>query len=248
MEKYEKAMEPIARALDALQGEINNSQGYIIPVLQSMKMRILSIDESNNLVRDFKRTLEKQIDARFGHYFEFNENNKELLLAAISHPRFKNKFISRENDEIYVKNILMQECKKMNRDVEVVIQSSQNEPVSNQDDFIITFASDNNARRMSLDNQIENEVTNYLLDPNEKIDMLNDYKNIKNVFFRYNTTLSSSAPVERVFNQSKMIFTPMRNRISSKHFEMMMMLKHNRVLIDENYQKVKRYTKKTVDN
>lgn len=86
LEKYEEVFEPVARALDILQGETNNSQGYIIPVLQSMKMRILAIEEANNIVRDFKDTLLKQVDNRFGprgislkRYIEICEKSIDML-------------------------------------------------------------------------------------------------------------------------------------------------------------------------
>lgn len=59
--KYVKVMEPIANALDTLQGEYNCSQGLILPVLLSMKHRVSSLDENSNIGADFKRTILKVI-------------------------------------------------------------------------------------------------------------------------------------------------------------------------------------------
>lgn len=70
MQQYEKVLGPVARALDILQGELNNSQGDILPVLLSMKTHISRLIDSNNIVRDFKATILKLIDTRFGSYFE----------------------------------------------------------------------------------------------------------------------------------------------------------------------------------
>lgn len=238
MEKYQLVFEPIARALDVLQREKDNSQGWIIPVLQSMKLRTSLIEESNNIVRDFKNILIKIIDKRFGHYLEINASNKTLLLAAVTHPRFKSSFIMDKENEDFVKDILVEECKQMcddtNRDtvgtnVDDPVQHdiAQPERNSQQDDFIITFATDNNARRKSIENQIETEVSSFLVDSRKEVEMLNDYRYIKSVYYKYNTTLSSSAPIERVFSLTKMIFTPSRNRISADNFEKTIMLKHN---------------------
>lgn len=57
MRKYINVMEPVAYALDTLQGEFNCSQGLILPVLISMKHRIESIEETSPLDIDFKRTM-----------------------------------------------------------------------------------------------------------------------------------------------------------------------------------------------
>lgn len=55
--KYVQVMEPVACALDTLQGEYNCSQGFILPVLLSMKHRITTLDENSNIGGDFKRTM-----------------------------------------------------------------------------------------------------------------------------------------------------------------------------------------------
>lgn len=206
-----------------------------------MKLRIGLIEASNNIARDFKNTLLKVVDTRFGHYFEFNTSNKELLLAAVTLPRYKSAFIQDKNDEDFVKNLLLLECKKMcvaesSEDTNVVNEEQQNieqpEDISKQDHFIITFERNENSRRKSLENQIEAEVSNFFLDSRTESDMLNDYHHIRNVYYRYNTTLSSSAAIERVFSQTQMVYTPRRNRISAANFEKTIMLKHNRLLID----------------
>lgn len=231
MESYGMMFEPVARALDVLQGEVNNSQGLIIPVLQSMKLHINSIDVTGNIVRDFKSVLTRLIDKRFGYYFEFNANNKDLLLAAVTHPRIKASFIKEKEDEDFVKKLLVLECKKMsNETVETHPEIIQHNECTNEDDFIITFTASSNARRNSIENQIESEVANFFLDSSKDFDILNNYRTIKNVFYKYNTTISSSAPVERVFSQTGMIFTPRRNRISADLFEKTIMLKHNQML------------------
>lgn len=55
MENYIKVMQPIACALDTLQGEYNCSQGFILPVLFSMKHRVEMTEGSFNILMDFKR-------------------------------------------------------------------------------------------------------------------------------------------------------------------------------------------------
>jgi len=50
---------------------------------------------------------------------------------------------------------------------------------------------------------------------------------IKKLFVTYNTTLPSSAPVERLFSSAGLIETPRRNKLSDKMIEVLLMLKVN---------------------
>lgn len=233
IEQYIKVMEPVAHALDIMQKEYNSSQGLILPVLRSMKQHIEKIDEKLKIARDFKNAMLKAIDFRFKSYFSFNEQNNDLLLASVSLPRMKTNFIEKNEDIIYAKHILLAECKKLKS--ETVTEPAVESPKPNDDDdFIISYDGHRTERRNSVDNEIESEILRYLADPRKENSMLNEYPHVREIFFMYNTTISSSAPVERVFSQSLLIFTPRRNRISNVHFEQTLLLKHNRILLDEN--------------
>lgn len=221
MSAYEKVLEPVARALNTMQGEKVNSQGFILPVLHSLKIRIAQIEPTNNIIKDFKAVMMSLINGhRLVKYFQFNIANKDFILPAATLPRFKMNFIAGEENKLFVKNLLTMDCKKIgDEDDNQVEQKEIPENVAANDDFIIFYSDSSANRRNSIDNVIENEVVQYLNDSRVNLDMLNDYKFIRKLFYKYNTTLSSSAPVERVFSQSTLIFTPRRNRISNENFE-----------------------------
>jgi len=57
--------------------------------------------------------------------------------------------------------------------------------------------------------------------------MLFDYPNILNIVIETNTTLPSSAPVERLFSQVSIVLTCKRNRLKDLLFEHLLLLKVN---------------------
>lgn len=238
MRQYEQVFGHVANSLDILQGEKNNSQGCIMPVLISMKTRISQLRETNNIIKDFKELILNLIDNRFKNYFKYNELNKDLILSAASLPRYKTTFIESAVDREYVKNLLVLECEKLCKERMEQRVNSQNVESSATDDsdFIVCFA-DNFNHSASIDFQIKSEVSQFLIDVRKENSILRDYRFIYPVFYKYNTTLSSSAPVERVFSQSLIIFTPRRNRITADNFEKTIFLKHNRMLFSEFHRK-----------
>lgn len=64
IEEYIKIAQPIACALDKLQGEVNGSQGYIVPTLLAMK-HYIATHNCRQITQEFKRVMLKVVDARF---------------------------------------------------------------------------------------------------------------------------------------------------------------------------------------
>ena len=50
---------------------------------------------------------------------------------------------------------------------------------------------------------------------------------LKDLFLKYNTPIPSSAAVERLFSTAKDVLKPKRNRLTDKHFEMLLFLRKN---------------------
>lgn len=200
-----------------------------------MRHRVMEYDNTlSGIGADFKTTMLHVIDERFKAYFEFCEKNHELILASISVPFCKDNFIENDENYSYAKQLLIAECKKLSNTVQNTdnthsMHVSQPAPINN---VFISFASQRTVRRNSLDTEVELEVSRFLMDERTNITILNEYPMIREIYFKYNTTLSSSAAVELVFSQSMMIFTPRRNRLSAKNFEQTLLLKHNRKIID----------------
>lgn len=229
IEEYLKITSPVACALDKLQGEINGSQGFIIPTLMSMKHRISAVTCRQT---EFKRAMLKAIDKRFGNMLRIAEENRELILATTSLPRFKESSFESEESQRIAMEFLINECQRLSIETsDIEIEDAA--PTSNDacDDFYVCFNA-RNTHRNSTDDRIEAEVFQYFNDTRKNDEMLDNYPFVREVYYKHNTTLSASAVVERVFSQSILIFTPRRNRISSENFEKTLLLKYNRELIE----------------
>lgn len=227
---YLKVMEPVAISLDKLQGEQNASRGYILPTIKTMRHKISAID-GGNCTTNFKETMLRVIERRFVNFFKMDEINTDVILASVTVPRFKVDFIERDSDAELARRMLINECL---RTAPQLNSSSELEDGTrcDGDDYFLSFASRRTLRRSSNELSIEIEVDRYLNDERKQLTMLNDHPIIRNVYFKYNTTLASSGAVERLFSQSSLIFTPRRCRISSSNFEYALLYKYNHRLLN----------------
>jgi len=55
----------------------------------------------------------------------------------------------------------------------------------------------------------------FLNNPSHELEQLRNYPVVR-VFVKYNTSVPSSAPVERHFSQAGLILTPRKNKLSEK--------------------------------
>lgn len=228
---YLKVMEPVATSLDILQSERNGDQGLIVPALLTMRHNIAQVT-GGTLSRHFQEAMMNAVDHRFSKYLNINEINRELVVAAISSPKFKFDFIENDDDCSVARKFLIEECIKLSPN-----QNDENEPNIESQTTVghfLSFASRRNMRRKSVEQAIEEEIDRYLSDDRTENKTLNYYPHVREVYIKFNTTLASSAVVERVFSQSALIFTPRRNRILSANFEYALLLKFNRKILCTN--------------
>ena len=71
------------------------------------------------------------------------------------------------------------------------------------------------------------ELERYLSDKSKDLSMLDNYPTIKVLFQKHNTTLPSSAPVERLFSTGSIVLTARRARLSDALLEHLTLLKVN---------------------
>lgn len=234
---YILLMKPIAISLDKLQGEKNVSIGCVLPCLHSIQKEIsqteLQTKSSNNMRiqltgKAMKNSLMNAFKKRFSSFMPFDTANRTLILAAVSHPVYKLKWISVEQNLITAKNYFEEEVQCMYNNGDSSENNTQETEEENEDDEFLPNISIISSRRSTTD--LGMEILNFLEDKDKNLSMLSKYPNIARVFRKYNTTLSASSPIERLFSQALIVCTPRRNRISHINFEKTLLLKQNKEL------------------
>ncbi|CAI6360385.1 unnamed protein product [Macrosiphum euphorbiae] len=90
------------------------------------------------------------------------------------------------------------------------------------EDFLI-FSS----QEKCFDSRANLEVVQFFNNKNKALTCLDSYSTIKKLFIRYNTSLPSSAPFERLFLFAGFIHAPNRSNLSNTNFEKLVFLKLN---------------------
>lgn len=145
-------------------------------------------------------------------------------MAASTIPKFRLWWLADDERES-MRRTMVQEARLIN--TEPSTDTSTTAPVGNEledDDNFFSFHSPQLTSSTAKD-----EVQRYLQDSEKTLASLKAYPVIRALFLKYNTTLPSSAPVERLFSHGGLVFTPHRNRMTDKHFEQVLLLRYNRL-------------------
>ncbi|RVE57797.1 hypothetical protein OJAV_G00202730 [Oryzias javanicus] len=106
MHEYCIAMKPLTAALDILQGD-ECPYGALLPTLEILMMKSLSLkDLLTKMTADLPDVIVKAIQTRFSIVLD----NKDALLAAISCPKFKLRWVKDGARKQQLKNLLVAEC------------------------------------------------------------------------------------------------------------------------------------------
>lgn len=81
---------------------------------------------------------------------------------------------------------------------------------------------------MSPKKQAEFLFQSFLKNNERSLALLQQYSSIKSIFIKYNTTLPSSASVERMFSVASDVFKTKRHALTDANFETQLLLKLNK--------------------
>ena len=232
LKEYCKVLQPFARGLDILQGKNNCLNGILLPTLETVLKKIRGIKADLSIMTTgLPVCIEGAIKHRFRTIFD---SKKPFLQPSLcQNSKFKLRWVETQNEKDCYKQMLIDEMRLFAEENQLVVENDddavqsraeQGEASQRKDNFY-DFSSDDEGYT-SIDS-VEVEAANYLSTAKD-LDCLHKYPIIKSLFLKYNTTLPSSAPVERLFSLGSMVLTPKRNRLLDARFEKLLLMRYNK--------------------
>lgn len=176
-----------------------------------------------------KLALIEGLNTRFVHIFDLESpKSKPYILSSISHPKFKMNWIPKEYQTI-CKTLFTNECNLLYAHVSSDAASATlNSETDSEEDFFGTmYGKNSDSPTSSTINIASVQALSYLDCKKKELTSLENFPIIKSVFLKYNVSLPSSAPVERLFSSGSLILTPHRNRMSDDVFEKLLCCRRN---------------------
>ncbi|XP_011875029.1 PREDICTED: uncharacterized protein LOC105565991 [Vollenhovia emeryi] len=236
IQEYLMCTTPVAEALNIMQSENNTYYGIVLPCLFALRRKLKKIEKKKlTYCKSLIETYIESVERRFNQFYNLTTpESKNAAIAAMSYPRFKNKWLScvesiKRNEVINMfKTIISKEIHE--KPETAVTHATKNTKKENK--FFI-FDSDSDSEMQSNrssgfpQTKAELLMLHFFAEESQELEILNRYLEIKNVFIKYNTALPSSAPVERLFSYATMTDLPKSHKLSDQMFEKRVILKAN---------------------
>jgi len=160
---------------------------------------------------------------RFDKKLSFSSGDK--IIAAVTHPFFKLRWLPEDKRE-QCHQLFIEAVKKLDVTTSASGPSYVSTSLHDSTEDDSSAFGDMPAADLAAD-CIEQECASYLTDSDTCLKMLNRYQKVRNAFIKYNTTLPSSAPAERLFSTAGQIEVPRGNCLGDETFEKLLLLKSN---------------------
>lgn len=215
LDEYLSILKPISLALDILQGQHDVSAGYLLPTLINVIEEWRSVELADlefcsgvlcSMMGDLKRRFEDELES---DYFK---------IAAALHPKFRLYWVVADKTD-NVKSVVRNALKKFQREI---VAKNSTAATANVEKGSFFWRFEQRAVEVQRDgiDTLYNVWEQWCCATGSSILP----PDLNNAFIHYNTTLPSSAAVERLFSLSKRVLSPLRNRLEDSTFEWMVML------------------------
>lgn len=227
--EFVQITKPIANAIEQLP-QSNCYYATFLPTIYTIDHSFKNMWAAEfKYCRPLLQAMHTGLKQRFEYCFNLNgERCRAAVLATSTHPFFKTRWLPPEHvkDKTVVemltnavKDELQLQCELLNsKNIEfshvsfavnkdLILFTESTKAAEESDNFEYYFASDDTSKATASESQIVeavSEVHSFLDRPCERdrnnLEQLDAYKMIREVFVKYNTILTSSAPVERIFS------------------------------------------------
>ena len=174
---------------------------------------------------------------RYGDFLELRPAAEDAILAAVSHPKYKLRWVAPQSKQEVTSMFVAAVTSSAAANCNTAAQEPSSATSSDDDDYGYDTPSEQQQATLgnvvgesllhARSNRARVEALNYLDDREKDLQILSSYTNVCSTFLKYNTSLPSSAPVERLFSVGGLILTPRRNKLSDTVFQQLLMLKTN---------------------
>jgi hypothetical protein len=255
IKEYCKVSEPVAVALDYLQGEQHAYFGSLLPTIFVTKKKLDAMINASGVdqlkhCKGYAKALREGLNKRFNHL----ESDEQCLLASAFHPKFRQLGWLRQEKRLGLKkkmqDLVAAKLKKKVEEADLtlpvdndsadagtsaetevtgVVQNRTADMFADMDDIIDEPT--HRGRRNLIDVNAETIVKTWTA--TKRSDKLEDddfqlKPVLMELFLQFNTPVPSSAGVERLFSQAGDILRPKRISLGEDRFHQLMFMRGNR--------------------
>ena len=222
--EYVLVMKPLADALDEMQSD-KVGLGHCLPTIVCLQSKLENIQTNAKLLYcdPLIDSILQGLKKRFQKWFE----EDYYIIASISNPLFKTKWIKSELKKSEAISLLRREVKELEQKTKTMKSNEESKPESDMNL--------NNFYDFDEEEQTDegSEVDKYLCSREKSLESLQNFPIIREIYVRYNTILASSASVERLFSKGKIVFNIKRHSLTDDHFEQQLLLNCNKSFFRE---------------
>ncbi|KAA8585030.1 hypothetical protein FQN60_003724 [Etheostoma spectabile] len=221
LKEYVTVFHPLAFALELFQAEQKCYLGLVIPTVLSLKNKLNEQKDAANYLGDVINAIVVAIDVRFQELF----SSTEAKIATATTPQFRLWWMA-ASDREEMCSLLATEASQIDPCyLTEAIPSRNLSTIESEDDF---FSYGSPKPTVQIQQRgVMDEICKYVEGTGKSLGCLQDFPRIKQLFLKYNTTLPSTAPVQRLFSQKGNLVTSQRNLLTDDYFERLQLLRYN---------------------
>jgi hypothetical protein len=216
LKEFIDVMGPLAAALDILQSD-SSTAGTLLPTLHTLFgiwSNLTKCNDGQPKRLEYLNGLVNTLAASVKNRFCSELSSDYFVVAACLEPRFKIHWVEDDKvDEVIcmVRHTLLSECPAISFNV-----LDEIDLVEEEKSF---FHQLEKKAKTQTNNNAGDVWLSWANSADQKLPSI-----LESIYRKYNTSLASSAPVERLFSLGKRILSPNRSLLSDEHFEQMLMV------------------------
>jgi len=236
LREYVLVFKPLAFALELFQAEQKCYLGLVIPTVLSLKNKLREQRAAARYFADVIDAVVVAIDTRFHHVFA----SADAKIATAATPQFRLWWMSpAEREEMCA--LLEAAEQEPGFPVETAATTKEEQDAAaavtaaeSEDDFF-SYGPVKAASQPEPLGAME-EIRKYLEGSGKSLECLKDFPRVRRLFVKYNTTLPSAVPVQRLFSHRGNLASPQRSTsLTDDFFERINLLRYNRTVCSLNF-------------